>query len=110
MTTWRNEWFEFEDATYLNAAGQGPLPKVSLRAAQQAIAQLEEAARLAAEDPQIAVRTGDVTAAAEGFAKLGLTDPVLSGELITAELGDCQPEKLTAELVHAGVGVRGLLG
>lgn len=37
MTTWRNEWFEFEDATYLNAAGQGPLPKVSLRAAQQAV-------------------------------------------------------------------------
>lgn len=34
---WRNEWFEFEDATYLNAAGQAPLPKVSLRAAQAAL-------------------------------------------------------------------------
>ncbi len=37
MTNWRDEWFDFEDATYLNAAGHGPLPKVSLRAAQQAI-------------------------------------------------------------------------
>ncbi len=37
MTNWRNEWFEFENATYLNAAAHGPLPKVSLRAAQQAI-------------------------------------------------------------------------
>ena len=31
---WREEWFEFEDVAYLNAAGQGPLPRVSLRAAQ----------------------------------------------------------------------------
>src|ERR1700744_906639 len=37
MTNWRDEWFDFEDATYLNAAGHGPLPKVSLRAAQQAL-------------------------------------------------------------------------
>jgi cysteine desulfurase / selenocysteine lyase len=37
MTNWRSEWFEFEEATYLNAAGQGPLPKVSARAVQQAI-------------------------------------------------------------------------
>lgn len=36
-TDWRQEWFEFEDATYLNAAGQMPLPKVSLRAAQAAL-------------------------------------------------------------------------
>ena len=37
MTDWRTEFFEIEDATYLNAAGQGPLPKVSIRAAQQAL-------------------------------------------------------------------------
>ncbi len=37
MTDWRGEWFEFEDAAYLNVAGQGPLPKVSLRAAQAAL-------------------------------------------------------------------------
>jgi cysteine desulfurase/selenocysteine lyase len=35
---WRDEWFEFEDATYLNLAGQSPMPKVSLRAIQAAIA------------------------------------------------------------------------
>jgi selenocysteine lyase/cysteine desulfurase len=38
QTDWRQEWFEFEDATYLNLAGQAPMPKVSLRAIQSAIA------------------------------------------------------------------------
>jgi cysteine desulfurase/selenocysteine lyase len=37
MTNWRTEWFEFEDATYLNAAAQGPLPRVALHAAGQAL-------------------------------------------------------------------------
>jgi cysteine desulfurase/selenocysteine lyase len=37
-TDWREEWFEFEDATYLNLAGESPMPKVSLRAVQAAIA------------------------------------------------------------------------
>jgi cysteine desulfurase / selenocysteine lyase len=37
MKDWRSEWFEIEDATYLNAAGQGPLPRVSLHAAAQAL-------------------------------------------------------------------------
>src|SRR5580693_9855765 len=36
-TDWREEWFEFEDAAYLNLAGQSPMPKVSLRAIQSAI-------------------------------------------------------------------------
>lgn len=36
-TDWREEWFEFEDATYLNLAGESPMPKVSLRAIQTAI-------------------------------------------------------------------------
>ncbi|HKN76762.1 MAG TPA: aminotransferase class V-fold PLP-dependent enzyme [Candidatus Acidoferrum sp.] len=36
-TDWRQEWFEFEDATYLNLAGQSPMPKVSLRAIQSAV-------------------------------------------------------------------------
>ena len=35
-TDWRQEWFEFEDATYLNLAGESPMPKVSLRALQAA--------------------------------------------------------------------------
>jgi cysteine desulfurase/selenocysteine lyase len=37
MTDWRMEWFEFEDATYLNAAAQGPLPRVAIHAAGQAL-------------------------------------------------------------------------
>ena len=36
-TDWRDEWFEFEDATYLNLAGQSPMPKASLRAVQAAL-------------------------------------------------------------------------
>ena len=34
---WRQEWFEMEDATYLNLAGQSPMPKVSIRAVQAAL-------------------------------------------------------------------------
>ena len=34
---WRQEWFEFEDATYLNLAGQSPLPRASIRAVQAAL-------------------------------------------------------------------------
>jgi cysteine desulfurase/selenocysteine lyase len=37
MTDWRKEWFEFEDAVYLNAAAQGPLPRAAIRAATQAL-------------------------------------------------------------------------
>lgn len=29
---WRQEWFAIEDATFLNAAGNAPMPKVSIRA------------------------------------------------------------------------------
>src|SRR6185312_10309149 len=58
--------------------------------------------------PRVAVRTGDTASAAEVLTKLGLADTVLVEDLVTAELGDVAPEKITAELVHAGVGVRGL--
>ena len=34
---WRTEWFEFENATYLNLAGRAPMPKVSLKAVQSAL-------------------------------------------------------------------------
>ncbi len=34
---WRTEWFEFDDVAYLNAAGQFPLPRVSVRAVQAAL-------------------------------------------------------------------------
>jgi cysteine desulfurase/selenocysteine lyase len=36
-TDWRAEWFEMEDTAYLNTAGQGPMPRVSIRAAQAAL-------------------------------------------------------------------------
>jgi cysteine desulfurase/selenocysteine lyase len=36
-TDWRQEWFEIEDATYLNLAAQSPMPKVSIRAVQAAL-------------------------------------------------------------------------
>ena len=34
---WRQEWHEFESATYLNLAGQSPIPKSAIRAIQTAI-------------------------------------------------------------------------
>jgi len=34
---WRQEWYEFEGATYLNLAGQSPVPKSAIRAIQSAI-------------------------------------------------------------------------
>ena len=55
------------------------------------------------------MRTADVEAAATVFAKLGLADPVPGDGVITAEIGGTEPERLTAELVHAGVGVRELV-
>jgi ABC-2 type transport system ATP-binding protein len=58
--------------------------------------------------PRIAVRTPDLTAAAEVMKKLGLADPHPGDETVTAELGDVAPESVTAELVHAGVAVRAL--
>src|SRR4029077_15307298 len=37
QTDWRQEWFEIEDATYLNLASESPMPKVTLRAVQAAL-------------------------------------------------------------------------
>jgi cysteine desulfurase / selenocysteine lyase len=37
QTDWRQEWFEFEDAIYLNVSGQSPMPRVSIRAVQAAL-------------------------------------------------------------------------
>ncbi len=68
--------------------------------------ELAELRRTAA--PRVAVRTADVAAALEVFARLELAAPEAGEDLVTAELGEAEPEKVTAELVHAGVGVRGL--
>ncbi|MGH3167246.1 MAG: ATP-binding cassette domain-containing protein [Trebonia sp.] len=58
--------------------------------------------------PRITVRTADVEKAAKVFAELELADSVQETGVITAELGDAEPERICADLVHAGVGVRGL--
>jgi ABC-2 type transport system ATP-binding protein len=74
----------------------------------QLVFQGELAALRRTAAPRVVVRTPDLTAAAEVLRKLGLADPVAGDDVITAELGDAQPERVTAELVHAGVAVRGL--
>jgi len=74
----------------------------------QLVFQGELAALRRTAAPRVAVRTPDLTAAAEVLLRLGLADPVASDDAITAELGDVQPERVTAELVRAGVAVRGL--
>ena len=37
MVDWRGEWHEFAGVTYLNLAGQSPVPKVAIKAIQNAI-------------------------------------------------------------------------
>jgi len=59
--------------------------------------------------PRVSVKTADVEAAATVFAKLELADPQAADGVITAGLGQTEPERVTAELVHAGVGVRELV-
>jgi ABC-2 type transport system ATP-binding protein len=81
---------------------------VGVMRAGQLVFQGELAALRRTAAPRIAVSTPDLTAAAEVLQQLGLADPVTRDDAITAELGDIQPERVTAELVHAGVAVRGL--
>jgi selenocysteine lyase/cysteine desulfurase len=37
VTDWKKEWFEIEDAAYLNTAAHGAVPRVSLRAVQASL-------------------------------------------------------------------------
>jgi hypothetical protein len=37
VTDWKKEWFEIEDAAYLNTAAHGAMPCVSLRAVQASL-------------------------------------------------------------------------
>src|SRR6476620_10053818 len=37
MADWRTEWHEFEGVTYLNVAGNSPVPKVAIKAMQTAV-------------------------------------------------------------------------
>ncbi len=57
---------------------------------------------------RIQVETAEPTAAAAILGRLGLTDLRLGGNEVSAQLGGEQPDRVCAELVSAGVGVRGL--
>jgi ABC-2 type transport system ATP-binding protein len=57
---------------------------------------------------RISIRTTEVSAAADVLDKLGLTDVVVDDGRVSAGLGEHAPEKINAELVHAGVPVAGL--
>ena len=37
VTDWKKEWFEIEDATYLNTAAHTVMPRVSIRAVEHAL-------------------------------------------------------------------------
>jgi len=56
---------------------------------------------------RVIVRTADADGAVKVFASLGLTDTQAGPDEASAALGDAEPERVCAELVHAGIGVRG---
>jgi len=37
VTDWKKEWFEIEDATYLNTAAHTAMPRVSIRAVERSL-------------------------------------------------------------------------
>ncbi|HLX47257.1 MAG TPA: ABC transporter ATP-binding protein [Streptosporangiaceae bacterium] len=57
---------------------------------------------------RVRVETPDPQSAADVFAKIGLADTQIADDGLSAVLGDVAPERACAELVHAGVPVRGL--
>ena len=57
---------------------------------------------------RISIRTTEVSATTDVLDKLGLTDIASSDGRVSAGLGEHAPEKINAELVHAGVPVAGL--
>jgi len=56
---------------------------------------------------RVTVHTADAEAAAKVLAALDLADPQAASGEASAVLGDASPEQVCAELVHAGIGVRG---
>ncbi|MBV9379211.1 MAG: ABC transporter ATP-binding protein [Streptosporangiaceae bacterium] len=56
---------------------------------------------------RVTVRTADPEAAAKVLAALGLADALAGSHEASAVLGDAEPEPVCAELVRAGIGVRG---
>jgi ABC-2 type transport system ATP-binding protein len=67
---------------------------------------LEELRRTSAA--RIRVQTAEPAAAEAVIHRLGLADLQVSGHQVSAQLGEDQPERICAELVHAGVAVRDL--
>ena len=57
---------------------------------------------------RISIRTTEVSTTADVLDKLGLADIAVSDGRVSAGLGEHAPEKINAELVHAGVPVAGL--
>jgi len=56
---------------------------------------------------RVIVQTADADAAVKVLATLGLSDAQAGPDEASAALGDAEPERICAELVHAGIGVRG---
>ncbi|HEX5301609.1 MAG TPA: ABC transporter ATP-binding protein [Streptosporangiaceae bacterium] len=56
---------------------------------------------------RVTVHTADAEAAAKVLAALDLVDPQATSGEASAVLGDASPEQVCAELVQAGIGVRG---
>jgi ABC-2 type transport system ATP-binding protein len=59
-------------------------------------------------EPRILIRTADAGSAADVLATLGLGDITAADGQVSAGLGVHVPEKINAELVHAGIPVAGL--
>jgi len=57
---------------------------------------------------RIQVETADPARAADVLRRLRLTRPLIAGNEVSAQLAGEQPERICAELVAAGVGIRGL--
>ncbi|MGE5286923.1 MAG: ATP-binding cassette domain-containing protein [Micromonosporaceae bacterium] len=58
---------------------------------------------------RIKVETAEAERAGELLSKLGLADVRVTGGEVTAQLGSDTPERICAELVHAGIPVSGLI-
>jgi ABC-2 type transport system ATP-binding protein len=56
---------------------------------------------------RVIVRTADPEGAIKVLAGMGLTDTQAGTDEASAALGDAEPERVCAELVQAGIGVRG---
>ena len=56
---------------------------------------------------RVVVHTADADGAVKVFDSLGLADTHSGFGEASAALGDAEPERVCAELVHAGIGVRG---